>query len=102
MRVDRCAYGRLEQKATKFLTNVDWQPVGRTGNGRCGQGCTGTRTKAGKIQHQCQTMANSSDKHVRRGNKVDGTMYELTRDAVVNAVEEELLGEFLRTFWKQM
>ena len=47
-------------------------------------------------------MANSSDKHVRRGNKVDGTRYELTRDAVVNAVEEELLGEFLRTFWKQM
>ena len=25
--------------------------------------------------------------------------YELTRDAVVNAIEEELLEEFLRTFW---
>ena len=99
VRVDRCAYGRLEQKGTKFLTNVDWQPVGRTGNGRCGKGCTGTRTAAGKIKHQCQTMANSSDRHVRRGDKVNGTRYELTRDAVVNAIEEELLEEFLRTFW---
>ena len=99
VRVDRCAYGRLEQKGTKFLTNVDWQPVGRTGNGRCGKGCTGTRTDAGKIKHQCQTMANSSDRHVRRGDKVNGTRYELTRDAVVNAIEEELLEEFLRTFW---
>ena len=44
VRVDRCAYGRLEQKCTKFLTNVDWRPVGRTGNGRCGPGCIGTRT----------------------------------------------------------
>lgn len=100
VRVDRCAYGRLEQKSTKFLTNVDWRPVGRTGNGRCGEGCTGKRTGAGKIRHQCQTVANSSDRHVRRGNKVNGTRYEQTRDAVVNAIEGELLEEFLRTFWK--
>ena len=32
-------------------------------------------------------------------DKVNGTRYELTRDAVVNAIEEELLEEFLRTFW---
>ena len=99
VRVDRCAYGRLEQKGTKFLTNVDWQPVGRTGNGRCGKGCTGTRTASGKTKHQCQTMANSSDRQVRRGDKVNGTRYELTRDAVVNAIEEERLEEFFRTFW---
>ena len=61
VRVNRCAYGRLEQKGTKFLTNVGWQPVGRTRGGRCGKGCTGTQTDAGKTKHQCQTMANSSD-----------------------------------------
>jgi hypothetical protein len=44
-------------------------------------------------------LVNSLGRHVRRGGKVNGTMYELTRDAVVNAIEEELLEEFLKTFW---
>ena len=99
VRVDRCAYGRMEQKSTTFLTNVDWTPRGRTGNGRCGSGCTGSLMPSGRIKHECQTMASSADRHVRRGNKDQGTRYEMTRDAVVNAVEEELLREFLEALW---
>ena len=37
VRVDRCAYGRLEQKANKFLTNVDWDEQGTGGVGRGAQ-----------------------------------------------------------------
>ena len=44
-------------------------------------------------------MANNSDRHVQRGDKVNGTRYGLTRAAIVNATEEELLEEFLRIFW---
>ena len=50
------------------------------------------------IKHQCQTVANSADRHVKRGGKVNNK-YEMTRDAVVNAIEGELLEEFLRTLW---
>ena len=92
--VDRCAYGREEQKPTKFLTNRPaWVPRGRTGNGRCCAGrCTGVLTKSGKTEHPKQTLANSKEKRVDCGKKVGGRR-EWTIKAVVNAIEREFIEE---------
>ena len=95
--IDRCAYGRLEQKPTGILHNTDWRPKGSTGDGRCKAGkCTGTKTSSGRTAHPCQTVANSKGKAVRRGAKAKGR-YEWTRDAVVNALEKPLLEEWLNS-----
>ena len=43
--VDQCAFGRLERKPTKILTNIDWLPEGITSEPGCcviGE-CAGTR-----------------------------------------------------------
>ena len=92
--VDRCAYGREEQKPTKFLTNrPEWEPKGRTGNGRCCAGkCTGRLTRSGKTEHPSQTLANSREKRVDCGKKVGGRR-EWNMKAVVNAIEREFIEE---------
>ena len=92
--VDRCAYGREEQKPTKFLTNrPEWEPKGRTGNGRCCAGkCTGRLTRSGKTEHPSQTLANSKEKRVDCGKKVGGRR-EWNMKAVVNAIEREFIEE---------
>lgn len=92
--VDRCAYGREEQKPTKFLTNRPaWNPKGRTGNGRCCAGkCTGSLTESGKTEHPRQTLANSKEKRVDCGRLIGGRR-EWTAKAVVNAIERELIEE---------
>ena len=94
--VDRCAYGREEQKPTKFLTNRPaWEPRGRTRNGRrCAGRCTGELTKSGKTEHPRQTLqlANSKEKRVDCGEKVGGRR-EWNIKAVVNAIEREFVEE---------
>ena len=49
--IDRCAYGRREQKPTKIPANIPkWVPKGG-GNGRCRAGmCTGWLTPGGKTE----------------------------------------------------
>ena len=96
-RIDRCAYGRLEQKPTIILTNIGgWKPKGSTGNGRCKGGkCTGTVTASGRTAHLKQTVANSKEKRVDNGKKTGGR-YEWTTKAVVNALEEDLLREIIQ------
>ena len=94
--IDRCAYGREEQKPTVILTNISqWQPKGTTGNGRCRAGqCTGRRGRAGRTTHPRQTIAQSKARRVDQGGK-EGGRREWTRQAVVNALEEPLLEEVL-------
>ena len=96
-RIDRCAFGRLEQKPTIILTNIGgWRPTGSTGNGRCKGGkCTGTVTASGRTAHLKQTVANSKEKRVDNGKKTGGR-YEWTTKAVVNALEEGLLREIIQ------
>ena len=95
-RIDRCAYGRLEQKPTIILTNIrDWRPKGSTGHGRCKGGrCTGT-VAASRAAHPKQTVANSRERRVDNGEKTGGR-YEWTTKAVVNALEEDLLREIIQ------
>ena len=96
--IDRCAYGREEQKPTVILTNrKDWTPRGRTGNGRCKAGsCTGLRTQAGKTKHPRQTMPSSKERRLDTGDKVGGRR-EHAEKAVKNALEQELVEEMFGT-----
>ena len=96
-RIDRCAYGRMEQKPTIILTNIaGWRPRGSTGNGRCKGGrCTGTVTASGRTAHPRQTVANNKSKRVDNGGKTGGR-YEWTTKAVVNALERNLLKEIIQ------
>ena len=95
--IDRCAYGRHEQKPTGILHNSAWAPKGRTANGRCAAGrCTGWRTPAGKTKHPGVTVQDTrGEREVNKGSKKRGR-WEFTRDAAVNAIERELLEEFLQ------
>ena len=92
--VDRCAYGREEQKPTKFLTNrPEWEPKRRTGNGRCcARKCKGWLTRSGKTEHPSQTLANSKGKRVDCKKKVGGRR-EWNIKAVANAIERESIEE---------
>ena len=96
-RIDRCAYGRLEQKPTIILTNIQgWRPKRSTGHGRCKGGrSTGTVAASGRTAHLKQTVANSKEKRVDNGKKTGGR-YEWTTKAVVNALEEGLLREIIQ------
>jgi hypothetical protein len=96
LRIDRCAYGREEQKPTGILTNLSkWQPKGRTGTGKCKAGkCTGWRTPSGKTKHPKQTMPDSSETAPDRGTCTNGK-YQWTAAAVKNALEIELLEEIV-------
>ena len=51
--VDYCAYGHMYQKTTHFWTDIQWCPVGSTGNGRCNNGeCKmGPPKPKGKFRH---------------------------------------------------
>ena len=93
---DRCAYGRREQKPTKFLTNRKaWVPKGRTGNGRCKAGkCTGERQRSGRTEHPGQTIPNNRARDLDMGGKKKGRRAR-SRKAVKNALEPELVKEIL-------
>ena len=56
--VDQCAFGRLERKPTKILTNIDWLPEGITSEpGCCVMGeCAGTRGKYWQLTRRQQTQ----------------------------------------------
>jgi len=93
--LDQCAYGRRSQKPTKILTNLrDWAPKGLTGNGRCIIGtCAGTlQNKTGDRRHAEQTVANSKERRPSQGQR-HGHQWDFTREAVVNAVQPELVRE---------
>ena len=94
--IDRCAYGRREQKPTKVLTNRKaWIPRGRTSNGRCQAGkCTGRKTKSGRTEHPGQTIPNDRARDLDMGGKEKGRR-ERSRKAVKNALEPELVKEIL-------
>jgi len=94
--IDRCAYGREEQKPTYILTNISrWQPKGTTGNGRCRAGkCTGVRMPSGKTKHPKQTMPMTMADVPDRGRKKGGR-YQWTKEAVKNALEKPLLQEIM-------
>lgn len=94
--IDRCAYGRREQKPTKILTNRKaWIPRGRTGNGRCQAGkCTGKKTRSGRTEHPGQTIPNDRARDLDMGGKKKGRR-ERSRKAVKNALEPELVKEIL-------
>ena len=96
--IDRCAFGREEQKPTVILTNrKDWTPRGRTGNGRCKAGsCTGSRTRSGRTKHPRQTIPGSKERRLDTGDKVKGRR-ELAEKAVKNALEQELVEEMFGT-----
>ena len=98
LRVDQCAYGRKSKKPTTILTNLEtWKPVGATGNGRCKIGrCTGTRgNEVGDNRHAEQTVPNSKEKRPSQGERT-GKRWDYIRQAVVNAVEENLVQEIMR------
>jgi hypothetical protein len=97
LRIDRCAYGREEQKPTGILTNLrNWRPKGRTGNGQCKAGkCTGWKTATGKTKHPRQTMPESTATAPDRGTCTNGR-YQWTAEAVKNALEIELLEEIVK------
>jgi len=68
--VDQCAFGRLEQKPTKILTNIDWLPEGITSKpGCCVLGeCAGTRGNSpGGSKHRGRIVQDS------RAWRSDGT-----------------------------
>jgi len=99
IRVDQCAFGRKSQKPTCILTNIEnWAPKGMTGTGRCKVGeCAGTRgNKTGQRDHQEQTVPNSKAKRPDQGEKTGGRR-DHTREAVVNAVAEDLVKEIVGT-----
>ena len=85
--VDRCAYGRREQKPTKLMTNrPQWIPKARTVNGRCKAGkCTGWLTPSGKTEHPGQTCPNSKEKDLDTGDNRGGRN-EKAREAAKNAL----------------
>ena len=60
--VDQCAFGRLEKKPTKILTNIEWSPAGITSKpGCCVVGeCAGTMGNAlGDHRHRGRVMQDS-------------------------------------------
>ena len=66
--VDQCAFGRLERKPTKILTNIDWLPEGITSKpGCCVMGeCAGTRGNLpGDSKHRGRIV---QDSRAWRGN----------------------------------
>ena len=85
--IDRCAYGRMEKKLTKILTNLPaWIPKGRTWNGRYKAGkCTGWLTSSGQTEHPGQTCPNSKEKRLDTGEK-RGNLCEIANKAVKNAL----------------
>ena len=94
--IDRCAYGRREQKPTKIMTNREgWVPRGRTGNGRCSAGrCTGKRMASGRTAHPGQTVPNGKERDLDLGGRRGGRR-QWSRKAVKNALEPELVKEIL-------
>ena len=98
VRVDQCAYGRKSQKPTHILTNLkDWEPAGRTGNGRCKIGeCGGTEgNKKGNRAHKEQTVPNSREKRPSQGQR-SGGRWDYVKEAITNAVAGELTTEITR------
>lgn len=94
--IDQCAYGRLAQKPTSILTNVNWSPKGTHSlNGRCVIGvCAGTKhNKPGDKDHAEQIQPSRPAKRPYQGRKNSKGLREFTRDAIVNGVQAELVQE---------
>jgi len=98
--VDQCAYGRLAQKPTRILTNVEWNPRGLTGDGKCKVGkCSetwgNTPGAPGSRRHSQQTVTNEADRQTRVGEQVKGAKGEYSMEAAKNRVAPMLVQEIL-------
>ena len=100
-RVDQCAFGRKAQKATMILTNLQWNPCGITGTGRCliGQ-CAGTLGNIpgtpGSGKHEQQTVTNEGSRRTRLGDAEKGARGDYSVVAAKNRVETMLVQELLQ------
>ena len=104
--VDQCAYGRKVQKTTKILTNVQWEPKGSTGTGRCVVGlCGGTQGNTpgapGAGRHLQQTVTSESSRRTRMGDREKGAKAEYSVAAAKNRVETSLVQELIAAAQKQ-
>ena len=76
--VDQCAFGRLERKPTKILTNIDWLPEGITSEPGCcviGE-CAGTRGNlpgdskhSGRIVQDSRAWRGDSTKNITAADR---------------------------------
>jgi hypothetical protein len=98
--VDQCAYGRKAQKETWILTNIEWKPMGLTGDGKCKVGvCSGTlgniAGQQGSGRHEQQTVANSAERRTKVGEGRKGERGQYSVKAAKNRVETMLVQEIL-------
>ena len=100
IRVDQCAYGRCARKETLILTNIQWDPRGVTGTGRCMVGrCTGTLGAIpgtpGADRHTQQTITSEHTRRTRVGEMPKGSKGDYSVEAAKNMVMPMLVQEIL-------